>query len=65
MEHDQDGGKTPEFDSQVAAAKSIPAKKPYVAPVLVKYGTIAKLTQGTFTRNPDGGNTLQKMGACL
>jgi hypothetical protein len=32
-------------------------KKPYKSPVLTSYGTVAKLTQATGSRNGDGGHT--------
>ena len=50
---------------ETAPAEGKPApRKPYVAPVLVEYGTVAKLTQGTRTRRNDGANT-RKRRACL
>lgn len=32
------------------------AKRPYAAPTLVKFGTVAKLTQGASGPNADGGS---------
>ena len=42
------------------AVEKAVVKKPYIAPVLVEYGTIAKLTQGTRTRNNDGKNSRRR-----
>ena len=61
---DEDAGKAAGI-KEAAPAEDKPApRKPYVAPVLIEYGTIAKLTQGTRTRRNDGANT-RKRKACL
>ncbi|MBE0614409.1 MAG: lasso RiPP family leader peptide-containing protein [Burkholderiales bacterium] len=66
MKQHQGDKMIPDSDSQAQAETKAASKKPYIAPVLVEYGNIAKLTQGTFTRNNDGGvNTFQQMGKCL
>jgi hypothetical protein len=42
-----------EFDSGASSA-STRKKRPYTAPHLVEYGSVAKLTQGTLTTGGDG-----------
>jgi hypothetical protein len=39
-------------------------KRPYVAPELVEYGTVAKLTQGSGGSAFDGGG-MMRTGTCL
>lgn len=42
-----------------------PTRKPYRSPELVEYGPVAKLTQGTLSRNSDffqGGFRMAAMG---
>jgi hypothetical protein len=63
MEHHRDKGKTPDPNSQAQTGEKTTSKRPYVSPVLVEYGTIAKLTQGHQSKNPDGINTRMKI--CL
>ena len=58
------GDKAPILDRAPEAAGAASRRKPYSAPVLMEYGTIAKLTQGTRTRNNDGANT-RKRKRCL
>jgi hypothetical protein len=42
------------------------SKRPYVAPRLTEYGSVAKLTQGTRTNQQDGpGASTFKRAACL
>ena len=54
--------RTPGTDKVVkTTGQSVPgerkiSKRPYASPVLIEYGTVAKLTQGTRTRKSDGGN---------
>ena len=64
MGQHRDDGKTPNQDDPQDAGNNTVSRKPYVAPVLVEYGTIAKLTQGSLTRKTDGANTRQQK-ACL
>jgi hypothetical protein len=54
MEHHRDKGKTPDPNSQAQTGEKTTSKRPYVSPVLVEYGTIAKLTQGSGTKHGDG-----------
>lgn len=63
MKQHQGDKMIPDSDSQVQPGTNTNSKKPYLAPILVEYGNIAKLTQGTFTRKNDGVNTFQQM--CL
>jgi hypothetical protein len=39
-------------------------KRPYAAPKLIEYGSVAKLTQANGSLQADGGGTF-KMSACL
>jgi hypothetical protein len=39
-------------------------KRPYIAPRLTEYGSVAKLTQGGGSRISDGGST-EKRSSCL
>lgn len=64
MEQHQDDSMIPKSIDQAQPANAAVCKKPYVSPVLIEYGTIAKLTQGTRTRKNDGGNTRQQK-TCL
>jgi len=41
------------------------AKKPYVTPCLVEYGSVAKLTQNGNGTGADGGMTAGMMMMCL
>lgn len=63
MKQHQGDKMIPDSDSQVQPGTKTNSKKPYLAPMLVEYGNIAKLTQGTLTRKNDGVNTFQQM--CL
>lgn len=56
----QDNGK----DARTSDAKSTPspAKKPYQAPRILEYGTVAKLTQSSSSASADTMNTAM---ACL
>lgn len=65
MGQHRDKEKTPDQNSQSKAGSKTDFKKPYVAPVLVEYGTIAKLTQGTRTTSRDGANTKRSRRTCL
>lgn len=64
MKQRQNEGKTPDPGIQLHAGCKAAPRRPYVAPVLVEYGTIAKLTQGSKTRSNDGVNT-KKLRSCL
>ena len=52
----RDGNKLAQPHKPPGGGEKTASKKPYSAPVLIEYGTIAKLTQGTRTRKSDGGN---------
>ena len=46
--------------------KVAPGKRPYAAPRLTEYGSVAKLTQGTRSVQQDGpGTTAFKKDSCL
>ena len=46
--------------------KATPGKRPYAAPRLTEYGSVAKLTQGTRSVQQDGpGTTAFKKDSCL
>ena len=48
------------------AGDAAPGKRPYAPPRLTEYGSVAKLTQGTRTRQQDGpGASTFKRAACL
>jgi hypothetical protein len=64
MAQQRDNEKTPDSNSPAQTGNNKACKKPYVSPVLVEYGTIAKLTQGTKTKNADGKNSKLK-ASCL
>jgi hypothetical protein len=64
MGQDRTAGKTATANAPAPAQAEPTPRRPYVAPVLVEYGTIAKLTQGTRTRLNDGANT-RKRKRCL
>jgi len=64
MKQRRDEGKAPDPLSLAQSASAATPRKPYSAPSLVEYGTIAKLTQGSLTVNNDGSNTKKKM-MCL
>lgn len=64
MRQDENPGKAADVNETAPAEGNPAPRKPYVAPVLIEYGTIAKLTQGTRTRRNDGANT-RKRRACL
>ena len=64
MEQRRDDKKTPDQDCQPEAGKKPASRKPYVSPVLVEYGSNAKLTQGAKTQSFDGANSRLNM-ACL
>ena len=59
-----EGKDTKQPDRKAQAEGTAFARKPYCAPVLMEYGSIAKLTQGSRTRFNDGTNT-RKRRACL
>ena len=40
-------------------------KRPYSRPTLIEYGSVAKLTQGTLTRQSDAPTAGFKMSNCL
>lgn len=70
MEESRTPGKTVVNDGTSepaqAGSESSPAKKPYQPPALVEYGSVAKLTQGTLSKNSDffsGGFRMTQM--CL
>ena len=48
-------------DSQAAPA----ARRPYQSPVLVEYGSVAKLTRGSLSINADSIGGTQKSASCL
>ncbi len=55
-------------EKKPAAADSGPApgrKRPYSAPRLTEYGSVAKLTQGTLTNQADGLPATSWKMACL
>lgn len=56
MARQQDGGKAATPTSAPGAGVEAVSRKKYATPVLIEYGTVAKLTQGTRTRKSDGGN---------
>ena len=55
MNQHRDAPRSRDPNSLPGVAEKPVIKKPYTAPVLVEYGTIAKLTQGTLTVNFDSG----------
>lgn len=63
MEQHRDNRKTPDPNGQAQIGIKTASRKPYVSPVLVEYGTIAKLTQGSRTTKNDGANT--RRNTCL
>ena len=52
----RDGIKLSQPHKPPGSGKKTASKKPYSTPVLIEYGTVAKLTQGTRTQKSDGGN---------
>jgi hypothetical protein len=56
MAQQQDRGKAATPKSEPGAGEKANSKKKYATPVLIEYGTVAKLTQGTRTKKSDGGN---------
>lgn len=64
MEQDPDERRTTDPNGATQTEINPTPKKPYAPPVLVEYGTIAKLTQGSRTRFNDGINT-RKRRTCL
>lgn len=60
MEQDRDNGETTDPNDQAQTGIKTASKRPYVSPVLVEYGTIAKLTQGSGTDNRDGRHTRRR-----
>lgn len=52
--------KTQQAARDEAATSARPARRPYTAPKLVEYGSVAKLTQGNGTvRSGDGGSMMR------
>ena len=49
-------------DSQAASPA---ARRPYQSPVLVEYGSVAKLTRGSLSINADGPGSTRKSPSCL
>jgi hypothetical protein len=63
MASKQDNEKSSDKNGRSGPEAKPASRKPYVSPVLVEYGTIAKLTQGSKTMNTDGVNS--KKSTCL
>ena len=57
MQKDRGNRQAPKQSNQPEPGTQAAVKKPYASPVLVEYGTIAKLTQGSKTRSNDFKNT--------
>lgn len=53
----------PRDDSEQPRPAAAPPRRPYVAPRLVEYGSIAKLTQSQGSTLPEGGRP--NMQPCL
>ena len=45
--------------------RDVPARRPYHPPVLVEYGSIAKLTQSGGSTRSESGVPFMRMMACL
>ena len=58
VEKQKKNDEEPEQDEPMGG--KVTTRKPYTSPVLVEYGTIAKLTQGNKTRNNDGKNARRR-----
>ena len=65
MKKRQDGGNAADQDFLAQPISKMASRRPYTAPALVEYGTIAKLTQGSKTRSNDGSNTRKLQQPCL
>ncbi len=63
MAQHRDGNKLAQPHKPPGSGEKAASKRPYSTPVLIEYGTIAKLTQGTRTKKSDGGNF--KRSKCL
>lgn len=64
MKQRRNEGEVPNPNRPAQSGSADTKRKPYSPPVLVEYGTIAKLTQGSRTRSNDGSNT-RKLMACI
>ncbi|MFA5915500.1 MAG: lasso RiPP family leader peptide-containing protein [Burkholderiales bacterium] len=60
MEEHRNDRNMPDQNRQAEAETKAVVKKPYASPVLVEYGTIAKLTQGNKTRSRDNHNSRKR-----